>query len=464
MTKKRIIRIGVIILLIVAALIVFNRCTKNKNKPEWRTDSTSDGSIREVVTATGSLNPYVLVEVGTEVSGKIERVYKDFNDRVRQGELLAKLDTEILQTNLQSANNDLQRAQTALDEAELNYNHAQELFNRGMTSQYEKLSAKFKYDQAVIAKNTAQLSKQRAEKNLQNAYIKSPINGIIVSRDIEEGQTVAASMNAPTLFKIANNLSQMQITAAIDEADIGKIKIGMPVEFTVDAYPNENFEGSVQQIRLNPDTEQNVVSYSVIIDAANPRQMLLPGMTTNVTIVIQSKENVLRIPESATRFRPSKEIWEQMGLKWSDDLLSSARRGGRPGAGAAPSMAQGSPTPQTGRPGGARPDSSRAHGPRGRGPRGAAADSTRLGGSPGANPGMPTSRMGFALVWVLKDGEPKPVPVRTGISDGAYIEVIEGIEPGTTLVTGVNYKDAKQAAAAGSVTNPTGGPGMGRRF
>jgi HlyD family secretion protein len=267
-------------------------------------------------------------------------------------------------------------------------------------------------------------------------------------------------MNAPTLFKIANNLSQMQITAAIDEADIGKIKIGMPVEFTVDAYPNENFEGSVQQIRLNPDTEQNVVSYSVIIDAANPRQMLLPGMTTNVTIVIQSKENVLRIPESATRFRPSKEIWEQMGLKWSDDLLSSARRGGRP----APELlldGKGAPLHKTGKPRWSVPEAPEQWSSRKEDLVVRAAVSTRRR-STRSKPFDTVECVCFGLG--THGWEPKPVPVRTGISDGAYIEVIEGIEPGTTLVTGVNYKDAKQAAAAGSVTNPTGGPGMGRRF
>lgn len=461
MQKKRIIRIAIIIVLIVAAVLVYGKIRMNKNRPEWRTDGLSEGSIREVVTATGSLNPFVLVEVGTEVSGKIERVYKDFNDRVRQGELLAKLDTEILQTSLQSANGELQRARNSAEEARLDLNLQQELFNRGMTPEYELQKARFKHDQAVLAVGTAELSKQRAEKNLANAFIKSPIDGIIVSRDIEAGQTVAASMNAPTLFKIANNLNQMQITAEIDEADIGKIRVGLPVEFSVDAYPQESFEGSVQQIRLNPNAEQNVVSYSVIINAQNPRQKLLPGMTTNVTIVVQSKENVLRLPETATRFRPSKELWEQMGLEWSDDLLSSARRqrSGAPGAG-------------MGRPTGAAPDSlaqRRTSSPEGRpqgrpsgGRRRPGADSTAVSSTGQFNPqGTAVRRIGFAMVWVLENGKPVPKPVRTGISDGAYVEIIEGLEQGVTLITGVNFKNAKQAANASS---PTMGPGMGRRF
>ena len=471
MHKKGILRIVIIIVLIVAAVFIYGKIKKNKNRPEWRTDGLSEGSIREVVTATGSLNPFVLVEVGTEVSGKIERVYKDFNDRVRQGELLAKLDTEILQTSLQSATGELERARNNAEEARLDLNLQQELFNRGMTPEYELMKARFKHDQAVLSVNTAELSKQRAEKNLANAFIKSPIDGIIVSRDIEAGQTVAASMNAPTLFKIANNLNQMQITAEIDEADIGKIRVGLPVEFSVDAYPQESFEGSVQQIRLNPNAEQNVVSYSVIINADNPQQKLLPGMTTNVTIVVQAKENVLRIPETATRFRPSKEIWEQMGLEWSDDLLTSARRqrpgGAGPGApsGGAPAVGRASTAAadsasRGGRPSmGERPQGQRR--PSG-GRRAPGADSTAVRSGGQFNPrGTATRRMGFALVWVLENGKPVPKPVRTGISDGAFVEVIEGVEQGVTLITGVNFKNAKQAANASS---PTMGPGMGRRF
>ncbi|MDD2332705.1 MAG: efflux RND transporter periplasmic adaptor subunit, partial [Candidatus Cloacimonetes bacterium] len=315
-----------IILVIVVAILGLNRYRKNKNRPEWRTVTSSTGDIREIVTATGSINPYVLVNVGTEVSGKIYKIYKDFNSSVRRGELLATIDTEILKTNLEAAKSDLSKAKITEQDAKIDFDLLTELAGKDMAASYEVKKAEFKHLQAIQSTMNAQISLQRAQKNLDNAYITSPIDGVVVSREVDEGQTVAASMNAPTLFKIANNLEDMQITAGVDEADIGKIKIGMPVEFTVDAHPNQNFEGSIKQIRLDPQTDQNVVSYNIIIDAKNPDRKLLPGMTANVTVIVQSKSSVLRIPESATRFRPSKELWEQFGYKWEDDFLMNASK------------------------------------------------------------------------------------------------------------------------------------------
>ncbi len=459
---KKYIKYIVIVALIIAAIIVWGKLKKNKNKPEWRTDTTSQGAIREVVTATGSLNPYVLVNVGTEVSGKIEKIYKDFNDRVKKGELLAKLDTEILKTNLEASKGDLAKAMTAMEEAKLDYEMQKELLERNMTPKYDVQKAKFKYDTAQQTVANAKLTLQRTQKNLDNAFITSPIDGIIVSRDVDEGQTVAASMSSPTLFKIANNLDQMQINANVDEADIGKVKLGLPVEFSVDAYPASRFEGSVKQIRLNPTTDSNVVSYSVIIDAANPDHRLLPGMTTNVTIVIQAKEDILRIPETATRFKPSKEIWEMFGLKWDEELLNvgkKAMKAAMEKAAAERKNAAVNPT-QPGKPAGMdkkrpanMPDSLKAK------------FASRMNGkSPGmaafAGKGMEGRRIRTSIVWVLEGNTPKPVPVKIGISDGANVEVIEGIEPGVTLVTGVNYKDAKQTE---NKMMPAG-PGMGRGF
>lgn len=470
-SMKKYIKYIVIIALIVAAVMLWGRYKKKKNMPEWRTDSPSTGSVREVVTATGSLNPYVLVSVGTEVSGKIEKIYKDFNDRVKKGDLLAKLDTEILRTNLEASKGDLAKATTAMEEAKLDYELLKELFKKNMTPEYDVTKARFKYETAQQTVANARLNLQRAQKNLDNASITSPIDGIIVSRDVDEGQTVAASMSSPTLFKIANNLDQMQITANVDEADIGKIKIGLPVEFSVDAYPMNRFNGSVKQIRLNPSTESNVVSYSVIIDAANPERKLLPGMTTNVTIVIQAKENTMRIPETATRFRPSQEIWEQFGLKWDDELLNAGRNAMMAAAEKARAevvaQSQGKPeekkaeAPKTAMPprGGNMPDSIRAK----------FAARQGGGGGQGGNSGFGAMSFGggartrtrTAVVWVLDGKTPKPVPVKIGISDGAFVEVIEGLDPKATFVTGVIIKDTKQNAS--NTMAPTG-PGMGRRF
>ncbi len=427
---KKYIKYLIITAIIIIAILLWSHFRKAKLAPEWRLDSPSQGSVREVVTATGSLNPYVLVNVGTEVSGKIEKLYKDYNDPVRKGELLAKLDTEILATSLEAARGDLAKNQTALEEAELDYNLQNELFEQHMSPEYDLKKARFKMQNAQQNLANARLSLQRAEKNLANAHITSPIDGVIVSRAVDEGQTVAASLNSPTLFIIANNLDKMQITAGVDEADIGKISLGMPVEFTVDAHPNQRFEGSVQQIRLNPTNESNVVTYNVIIDASNPQNKLLPGMTTNVTFIINSRQGVLRIPESATRFRPSKEIWELFGLKWNDELLNAGRK----------AMEAASKQPPE------KPSDSEAivAGPK----------QSKRQDSPSASAAKSPERMG--VVWLLKDNEPKPVVVKTGVSDGAFVELIEGVGDDARLVTGVIYNDAKQA-------NSNSAPGM-RRF
>ncbi len=459
---KKYIKYIVIVAVIVAAMLLWGKVKKDKKKPEWRTDTTSEGDIREVVTATGSLNPYVLVNVGTEVSGKIEKIYKDFNDRVKKGELLAKLDTEILKTNLEASRGDLAKANTAMEEAKLDYEMQRELLERNMTPKYDVQKAKFKYDTAQQTVANAKLTLQRAQKNLDNAFITSPIDGIIVSRDVDEGQTVAASMSSPTLFMIANNLDQMQINANVDEADIGKVKLGLPVEFSVDAYPASRFEGEVKQIRLNPTTDSNVVSYSVIIDAANPDHRLLPGMTTNVTIVVQAKENILRIPETATRFKPSKEIWELFGLKWDEELLNvgkKAMKAAMEKAAAERKSAVATQEPAAKLSGVDKkrtaniPDSLKAK-------MASKMDGRSFGKMGMQAAGMEGRRTRTSVVWVLEGNTPKPVPVKVGISDGANVEVLEGIKPGVTLITGVNYKDAKQA----ETKNMPSGPGMGRGF
>jgi HlyD family secretion protein len=418
---KKYIKYILIVIVIIATVLIISHYRKAKRAPQWRTDSPGLGSVREIVTATGSLNPYVLVNVGTEVSGKIEKLYKDFNDIVRKGDLLAKLDTEILATSLEAARGDLAKAQTSLEEAELDFNLQSELFERDMSPEYDLKKARFRVQTAQQNLANARLSLQRAEKNLANAHITSPIDGVIVSRAVDEGQTVAASLNSPTLFIIANNLDRMQIIAGVDEADIGKILVGMPVEFSVDAHPNQRFEGSVQQIRLNPSTESNVVTYSVVIDASNPNRKLLPGMTTNVTFIINARNNVLRIPESATRFRPSKEIWEQFGLKWEDDLLNAGRIAMQQ------AIKKQEPTAE------------------------AVSDSTKTNSSkkPGNLRQMATktntvNRM--AVVWVLEDNQPTPRAVQTGVSDGAYVELIDGLDKNSILVTGVIYNDPKQAS------------------
>ena len=417
--KKKYLTYIIIAVVVIAVIVVISQVNKKKNMPEWRTETPSSGTIREVVTATGSLNPTMLVEVGTEVSGKIEKLYKDFNDTVKKGELLAKLDTEILTANLESAKADVNKATIVRDDAKMEYENSKTLYEKGMGSQYEMEKKLYTYQQAEQNLATAILKLKTAQKNLQNASITSPINGVVVSREVSEGQTVAATMSSPTLFKIANNLDIMEITAVVDEADIGKVRVGMPVEFTVDAYPEEQFYGTVNQIRLKSIVEQNVVSYHVIIDTDNPEHKLLPGMTTNVTIIIQSKEDVMRIPVTATRFLPSKEVWELFGLKWEDNLITKARRAAMQAASSGNS----------------------------------AKTSTMNAGNKNFSNGRPK----FSTIWVLKDNVPELMVVQTGISDGAYIEVLSDLDQKAKIITGVNYKNASQITGNSVMGGPRGG-------
>ena len=482
---KKLIKPLIIIVIIAIAVFTFLNYNKKKNKPEWRTDSPSTGTIREVVTATGSLNPYVSVNVGTEVSGTIEKIYVDFNSMVRKGQLLAKLDTEILETNLEATKSDVAKSKVSMEDAKLDLDLLKDLVKKNMAAAYDLQKAQFKYDQAVLSLSNSRISMQRAEKNLENAIIKSPIDGVIVSRSVDEGQTVASSFNSPTLFIIANNLEQMQITANVDEADIGKVQVNMPVEFTVDAYSDQAFTGKVKQIRLNPTTDSNVVSYAVIIDAHNPDKILLPGMTANVTIVIQEKDDVLRIPESAGRFKPSKELWTLFGLKWDDNLLANKFRS-RNGSSetsqaqaskteAAPSKEAVSTTAKSGRPnvrdsvktrrpamGDSAKFAMRKGGKRGEPATMGRENAQSSSYSPKAGVSKRGSRKRMVQVWVLTNGVPAPRMVQVGLSDGAFVEVVEGISESDVIVTGVIYKNSKQASNASSPMSSS--PGMSRSF
>jgi HlyD family secretion protein len=501
---KKVIRIAIILIIIASAIIGYTIYKKKQSKPEWRMGSLSHGTIRETVTASGTLNPSLLVNVGTEISGKIEKLYKDYNSNVSKGDLLAKLDTENLETSLETAQSDVQKAQISVNDNKIDLDLQSVLHKKDMSTDYEFQKAKNKYDTAVQNLANARFALKRAEKNLQNAIIKSPIDGVIVSRNVDEGQTVAASLNAPTLFVIANNLRKMQINADIDEADIGKIKVGLPVEFRVDAYANEQFEGKVNQVRLSPTSSQNVVTYSVIIDVDNPQMKLLPGMTANVTIIIREKEDILRIPESAMLFKPSKELWKQFGLKWDDSLTESLRKGRRNQQGESSATATGQSQGTMGKAGetamGNIPDSIKAKFAKmtpeqraayrekmskdGKKPdfskmtdeQKAAFRKKAMQGKSDAKSSTESNvnrgQFNFSAnvfsmerqkknrVWVLENGKPKALEVITGLSDGNFAEVISGITENQEMIIGVNYKNAKQASAANkSVMTPAGGFG-----
>jgi len=269
------------------------------------------GDLENVVSSTGTLSAVGTVQVGTQVSGIIAHVYVDFNDEVRRGQLLAVLDTTLLAANVRDAEAGLLRAQAQYRQAQNDHRRNREMFDKNLISELQYTASETNLETAYAALQTARAALQRARTNLKYAFIRSPISGRVISRSIERGQTVAASLSAPTLFTIAEDLSRMEIHASVDESDIGQIQEGMKVRFDVQAYPDEIFYGTVRQIRLQPTTIQNVVNYTVVIDAENKDNRLLPGMTATVDFLVEQREDVLLVPNAALRFQPTAEMLQQ---------------------------------------------------------------------------------------------------------------------------------------------------------
>ncbi|MBI5640086.1 MAG: efflux RND transporter periplasmic adaptor subunit [Nitrospirae bacterium] len=293
----------------------------NNDTPKYRTEKVTRGDIEALVTATGTVNAVTTVLVGTQVSGTIKNIYVDFNSTVKQGQLIAQIDPAVFEgqvdqarANVLLAKANLEKADAALADTKRTMLRNKELFSRNLIARNDLDTAETNHEtsRAQVTAARAQVSQSEAalriaETNLRYTRIVSPVNGIVVSRNVDIGQTVAASFQTPTLFNIAQDLTKMQIDSTVAEADIGKIKVGQPVEFTVDAYPDSPFRGRVSEIRNAPITVQNVVTYDVVIKVDNPEFKLKPGMTANVSIVVSSKKNVLRIPNAALRFRPSEK-------------------------------------------------------------------------------------------------------------------------------------------------------------
>lgn len=297
-SKKFWVILGIVAALIIALIVVFAVKKGKHADMQINTVRSTVDSIEVTVTATGELQPVYKVDVGTQVSGIVERIYVDFNSVVKKGQLLAELD----RSNL---NEQLTQAQTSVSNAKSNLTLAQQQYDRVKALYDNKAATQESYESAVnslnLAQNqlkTAQSELSRAQTNLSYATIYSPIDGVIMDKAVEEGQTVASSFSTPTLFTIANDLTQMQVEAAVDEADIGEVKAGQPVTFTVDAFPDDVFTGTVKEVRINPTVTSNVVTYTVIINAPNPETKLFPGMTANVTIVTK-KESGICIPLTA---------------------------------------------------------------------------------------------------------------------------------------------------------------------
>lgn len=271
-------------------------------------------TIRNSVTATGTVEPVTQVEVGTQVSGIIDKLYADYNDQVKAGQLIAEMDKVTLQAELESAQAQLASSKTEYEYQTKNYARTKTLHEKQLVSDAEYDQAFYLYETARNAYEQSQAAMVKVKRNLGYATITSPIDGVVISRAVEEGQTVAAGFETPTLFTIANDLTQMQVVADVDEADIGQVADGQRVQFSVDAYPDDTFEGTVLQVRLEATTESNVVTYEVVIDAPNPDLKLKPGLTANVTIFTLEKDDATAVPTKALRFVPNAELLGEIGL------------------------------------------------------------------------------------------------------------------------------------------------------
>jgi HlyD family secretion protein len=413
--------------------------------PKYETTVVDRGPITAKVTATGTLSALVTVQVGTQVSGRIEKIMVDFNSTVKKGQVIAKIDPLLFQAALEQAKanyaageGNVTKLQAKADDAKLQYDRAQALFDRKAIAQQDLDTARANSRAAdgdlVAAKGNLMQAKaalHQAQVNLDYTTIISPTTGTVISRSVDVGQTVAASLAAPTLFLIAEDLTKMQVDTSVSEADIGKLKAGMAAQFTVDAYPTKVFRGAIRQLRNAPQTVQNVVTYDAVIDVSNPNLELRPGMTANVTFVYDQRDSALRVANAALRFQPPPELAGGAG--------SGRRNHGNQGAD-----------------GGARPEGE------GGGRRGGSGGDRTADVAGGIRPGGRVRRGGPVsdqrTLWTLRDGAISPVGVRIGITDGIFTEIdARSIHEGDQIVTDVEGvgDDKKQ---------PPGGNAMRRMF
>jgi HlyD family secretion protein len=314
--KKRIWIPSVLLAFTVAATWLSRRA-EGGDAPAYRLATVERGNIEATVSATGTLSAGTTVQVGTQASGQISAISADFNDHVKKGQLIARIDPTLQQQAVRDAEASLERSRAALTKAEQDYTREKDLYGREMVSQSEYQDTEFAYNAAQADAKSAQIALDKARKNLAYTSIYAPIDGVIIERNVDVGQTVASSLQAPQLFLIANDLSRMQILAAVDESDIGQIHVGQQARFTVQAYPDVQFTGTVRQVRLQSQTVENVVNYTVVIDVLNPDGKLLPGMTATVAFIIGSATGVFTVPNAALRFRPGKNsgsaVWQADG-------------------------------------------------------------------------------------------------------------------------------------------------------
>src|SRR4051812_32676426 len=397
-------RYGFVAAAVVALLIIlflFRQC-RSSGATSFQTAPVTRGPLTQAVTATGTLNPVVTVQVGSQVSGNIAKLFADYNSQVKAGQVVAQIDPVVFQATVTQAEGDLASAQAGLELARANAGRTQDLVRKQNSAQADVDSAVAALHQAEANVKIKQGALDKAKADLDHCTITSPIDGVVISRSVDVGQTVAASLQAPVIFQIANDLTKMQIDSNVAEADVGAVEVGQDVDFTVDAFPTRTFHGKVVQVRNAPITVQNVVTYDTVIGVDNKDLKLKPGMTANVSIIIAQKDNVLQLKNAALRYRPPDAATESRS--------ASAQAGPQSG----------------GSPGGQRP-------------------------SAGARERKPER-----TVYELSFNRPKPVPIKTGISDGIVTEVTEGLKEGDKIIT-AELSSATPAASPG--TNPFSGGG-----
>jgi HlyD family secretion protein len=476
MMKKKAL-IGLLVVAVLAVILFgFVLKKSDKDKPKYRTETVTKGDIEALVTTSGTVNPIDLIDIGAQVSGKIVKLYADYNTMVKAGQIVAEIDPALSaakvdqnQANYESAQARLEQAKVALDNTKKKYDRTLDLFQRNLVSFEEKETAESNYVAAKVGVQTATASVSQAKSqydsskvDLSYTIIRSPIDGIVISRVVNLGQTVASSFNAPVLFKVASDLSKMRVTCAVDEADIGKLKEGQKVRFTVDAFQGETFNGEVQQVRNSATTVQNVVTYETIVTAENPQGKLKPGMTATVQIITGQAKGVIKVPNSGMRFTPNLPAAE---LQKIFEEMRAQRQGqpGQPGQAAQPGQ-----TGQTAQPGQRTEGQAAQDGQRG----GDAQGGQRQGGGQRMNLAdmtpeqmqafmqrMSQGRRGGGQVWVLDEatGKIKPYQVRTGVTDNTYSEMLRGeLKEGMKVILG-------ELGAANAATQQQGqnrgGPG-----
>lgn len=409
MRKKTIIIILSIIALAVLAYILF---FPSDDKVEGYTFAKiTRGDISNTITATGTLDALTKVDVGTQVSGTISKIFVDFNSEVKKGQLLALIDTTFLSAQVRDARAGLARAKAQYEESLAINERNKQLYDKGFLSELDYLTSQTTLKSDSASLNSAESALQRAETNLSYAFIVAPMSGKVINRNVEQGQTVAASFSTPTLFTITDDLKIMKILVNVDESDIGQIKLGQKVEFTVEAYPNKKFNGKVVQIRLNPETIQNVVNYTVVVNADNSENLLLPGMTATADFYIDQRKDVLLVPNAALRFQPTQamldEVQKQMEQQMAnlpDSIKNRFNNRNRSGSGNPFVM-------------------------------GGGGNAFGMGGR-----SFSGRNMNFGSVWYLNDKkQPEMARVVLGITDGKNTEIVRGrnIKDSMNVITSV---------------------------